>query len=133
MTYENGESVDIKLTVEGEKPFSNCELIEFETSKFPEAMLYINRDGGILITCDSIKNWVAADKYFSQASADMSAKQGFFGEASISPIWLNVCEVKPSDFAKLNDLSFKHLLSAHGKPLLDNADVRVKQSIANLD
>lgn len=121
MIHKNGKVTDVVLTPGGPMPFPHCDVIIFETSKISEGILFLDTNDGIIITCDSIKNWIGPDEYFSQETARSYQKQGFFGKASISPIWLQASETKKSDFDKLRKLSFKHLLSAHGEPLLNDA------------
>jgi hypothetical protein len=129
MEHKHGRTADYLLKLNGEMPFTTCSFIPFDTSKFPEGVLHIDQEGGILITCDSIKNWVSADPFFSSESAISYEKQGFFGVATISSIWKNACEVQASDFKKLTSLKFNHLLSAHGEPLLDQAYEAVTKTI----
>ena len=121
--------VDVELTEQGKQPFENCSLFTFSTAKFPEAIIHINQHGGILISCDSIKNWIAPDQFFNKQTADLYQKQGFFGKATISKVWQNSMTVKASDFERLKKLSFKHLLSAHGEPLLGTAYQDVASTI----
>ena len=90
-------------------------------------MIHINRHGGILLSCDSIKNWLSSDEYFSEQTTAIYQNQGFFGKAAISKIWQQAMAVKASDFEKLKELSFRHLLSAHG--LLDTAYQDVADTI----
>jgi hypothetical protein len=129
MNHANNRETDIQLIPNGQMPIPNCSLFIFETSKYPEAILHIAQHGGILITCDSIKNWLAADEFFSDETAKLYKEQGFFGSASISNVWKQACEVKSSDFDRLKTLTFRHLLSAHGEPLLNNAYELVAKTI----
>ena len=110
-------------------PFPDCSFFIFETSIYPEGFLHITKEGGILITCDSIKNWVSADPFFSTETAKLYDEQGFFGYASVSKIWQDACNIQASDFIKLKALSFCHLLSAHGDPLLNDADSKLTTTI----
>ena len=121
--------IDIEFTAQGQQPFANCSLLPFSTAKFPEAVIHINRHGGILLSCDSIKNWIGPDEYFSEQTAAAYQEQGFFGKAAISKIWQQAMAVKASDFEKLKKLPFRHLLSAHGEPLLDTAYQDVAETI----
>lgn len=121
---------DILLQPNSPMPFADCSVFIFETSKHPEAILHIAKAGGILVTCDSIKNWESADKFFSAATAKLYQQQNLFGIASISDVWLQACNVKTEDFDKLKSLRFKHLLSAHGQPLLNNAYESVMKTLA---
>lgn len=130
MKNDNDRSADIELIPGGQMPFPGCSFFLFETSAHPEGALHIAQEGGILITCDSIKNWLGPDKFFSKETAKLYEEQGFFGAASISSVWRQACNVKASDFARLKLLKFRHLLSAHGDPLLNNAYELVSKTIA---
>ncbi|HET9843041.1 MAG TPA: hypothetical protein VFP93_00110 [Gammaproteobacteria bacterium] len=119
--HDNNKSTDVELIPHGEMPFPDCSVFVFETSIHPEAILQVNREGGILITCDSVKNWTCIDPFFSEQTGKLYEKLGFLGEATISKIWQQACNIQAHDFARLKLLHFKHLLSAHGEPLLHNA------------
>jgi len=129
MEHHNNRQPDYLLTPKGEKPFSDCSIFIFETSVHPEGILHIAREEGILITCDSIKNWVTADEYFNEASAKFYEKEGIFGVATITNIWKETCQVQAADFERLKELHFTHLLSAHGEPLLNDAYEAVTETI----
>lgn len=129
MKHDHNKITDMPLIPNGQMPFSNCSVFIFETSKFPEAILHLAQHGGILITCDSIKNWIAPDPFFSPETAELYQAQGFFGAASISTIWQQACGVSASDFERLKTLEFRHLFSAHGEPLLDHANELVAKTI----
>jgi hypothetical protein len=132
MKHENNRVTDIDLTPNGLMPFQNCTLFVFDTSVHPEGILHIDQDGGILVACDSIKNWLGGDQFFSSETEKLYEAQGFFGPASISPIWKQACAVKASDFIRLQSFSFNHLLSAHGDPLLDKANIELKKTIKKI-
>lgn len=129
MQHANNRNTDFLLHANGEMPFPHSSIFIFETSAYPEGILHIAQEGGILITCDSIKNWVTADKFFSAASAKSYEEQGFFGVASISTVWKQACQVKASDFARLQSLKFQHLLGAHGDPLMNTAHEAITKTI----
>lgn len=129
MKHDDNRLTDIELVPDGMMPFPNCSLLVFETSSYPEGILYIAQEGGIIITCDSVKNWLEPDQFFSLETAKLYEEQGLFGTATISNIWKQACNVEASDFFKLNSLKFRHLLSAHGKPLLNNAHEQVARTI----
>lgn len=129
MEHDNNRIADVELTSTGQMPFPNCSFLQFETSKFPEGILHINKEGGILITCDSVKNWVSPDQFFSDETVKLYQAQGFFGSASISNVWKHATGVQASDFEKLKLLSFRHLISAHGEPLLNDAHEKLVKTI----
>ncbi len=126
--HEHHKITDFELGA-NQMPFPNSTLFVFETSIHPEAIIHLDQEGGILITCDSVKNWVNQDPFFSESTAKLYQTLGFFGKASISKIWQDATQVKENDFARLKKLSFNHLISAHGEPLLDEAYDRLMQSI----
>ncbi len=121
MQDQQGCNIDVEWTEQGQQPFSDVLLLPFVTAKFPEALVYLRRHGGILLSCDSIKNWLGSDAYFNEETAALYQVQGAFGKATISKIWQQAMGVEASDFEKLKTLNFKHLLSAHGEPLLETA------------
>lgn len=131
MQDEHGHSTHFELTTQTKLPF-NASVFIFETSKFPEAILHINHEGGIIITCDSIKNWLGPDEYFNEESAKLYQDNASFGPASISKVWQQACQVDISDFNRLLQLPFRHLLSAHGQPLLHHAHEQVTNTINKL-
>ncbi len=129
MKHDHHKATDIELMVNGVMPFPDCSLFIFETSLYPECILHLNREDGILMTCDSVKNWTKPDDFFSISTAKLYQQLEFFGEATISKIWQQACQVKAQDFLKLQSLAFKHLLSAHGEPLLNEAHERLTETI----
>ncbi len=124
MKEECGQGTDSEMDVEivpnGQTPFSGCCFYVFETSSCPEAVLHIDQEGGILVVCDCVKNWLSPDQFFSATTAQAHQQEGMIGPANIA-FWCNACGVKRSDFSKLLSLSFQHLLSAHGEPIRKNA------------
>jgi hypothetical protein len=129
MNHDHGHTPVQELIPNGPMPFSSGSFLPFETSIFPEGVIHLDREGGILITCDSIKNWTIIDPYFSPETGLMYQQQGLLGQASLSDIWLQACQVQKSDFLRLMNLRFRHLLSAHGEPLLNTAHELIGQSI----
>ena len=129
MVHDHNHTTDIEMVSGSKMPFDKGSFFVFETAKQPEGALHIAQEGGILITCDSIKNWLAPDQFFNAETAKTYEDQGLFGAASISTVWKKACNVKSSDFARLKTFSFHHLLSAHGEPLLNNAYELVAKTI----
>ena len=113
-------------------PFSGCHVYEFKTSKFPECVLLLEKEGGILITCDCIHNWLKHDQYFDMKTTMLLKVRGAFGEAHLNPIWRNACEQTTDHFQPIVDMTFKHLMSAHGAVLLNHAREKLIQSIAEV-
>jgi hypothetical protein len=121
MEHPHGITADKQLIQGGEMPFSGCTVFAFETVKLPECILRIDRDGGILVACDSLQNWVAPDEFFSEESRQTMTGMGFFQPANFGPVWMQVNEPRAEDFVRLRELPFRHVLCGHGEPLRDRA------------
>lgn len=132
MTYTRGENTDRTLENGQPGPNSDSTAFVFDTPKLPEAILHLNRHGGIAISCDSIQNMLGPDEYFNAAAAESKARLGFFKKAVIAPGWLKFGEPKNQDIERILNLKFRHLISAHGEPLLDEAFAAVSASVSEL-
>jgi len=131
MEFSHGEKVDFDLK-EGKLPLKDAELFTFKSTLQPEALILINKDGGILIACDSIKNWTKKDGFFDDETFAMMTKLGSIGEAKIDSTWLGAMKPSKEELAKILTLKFEHLLSAHGEPLKKRAKSAVSYSINNI-
>jgi hypothetical protein len=121
MTIGDGLKVDRQLAVDGAMPFRSCSLFVFRTTKRPEAILRLDREGGILIACDSLQNWIEPDEFFDPETVETMRKMGFFTPAGLGLAWLHESEPKAEDFLRLKAVPFKHALCGHGRPFLDRA------------
>ena len=117
------------LTEESELPFADAELFCFKGLKQPEAVLLLEKDGGILFTCDAIQH------YGNYGRSNLPARImmpliGFPKMTLIGPIWLKVLTPEggslKSEFERLLTLEFDNLLSAHGSYLRGGAHAAVE-------
>ncbi len=129
MTHESGAQTDAELVAGGPTPVQDCAVFVFETSKQPEGLLLLDREGGIAIACDSLQNWERTDRFFDDASVKMMTDFGFIRRANIGPGWARICEPQAPDFTRLKQLRFRHLLSGHGTPLRDDAYEAICETI----
>ena len=60
----------------------------------------------------------------------MMTAQRMIGPANIPSTWIGACDPRVDDFQRLLALPFRHLISAHGEPLRDEAHARVAASVA---
>ncbi|MEN9579694.1 MAG: hypothetical protein RJA70_2703 [Pseudomonadota bacterium] len=132
MVHEHAVPTHVELHNGSPGPFPESVGFEFQTSKHPEGALLFAEHGGILVTCDSLQNWESADEFFDEESKSRMGAAGFFHSANVGPGFRAACSPEPADFEALLRLPFRHLLSAHGTPLLENAKTQVRQRLVEL-
>ena len=128
MEHKAGMVTSDLMTAGAELPIKDASLFVFETSKMPEGLILIDRAGGILVSCDSLQNGVEADAFFSELGATRMQSLGFIRPANIGPEWLRACEPEKSDFTRIIDLDFQHLLPSHGRPIQNTAKEKFSAS-----
>jgi len=132
MTHLHHQSATDELQTDGPLPFSNASFFSYESSRLPEGLILLHKEGGVVIAADSLQNWATTDAFFNEKGAQMMQKIGFIRPANIGPEWRRKCEPKAEDFTKVKALAFRHLLPSHGMPLLHTAKEQISQTIAEL-
>jgi hypothetical protein len=130
MRVQEGLTVDKELREGGEMPFGDCTLFEFKTVARPEGILRLDREGGIMIACDSLQNWVEPDQFFDEETVPTMEKMNFFKKAGLGLAWLHESHPKPEDFERLKKVHYKHALCGHGYPLKHEAQEEYHKTIA---
>lgn len=126
--HADGREAD-RLLSDSEPLPCGARLFVFRSAKYPEAALLLPGQGGTLVTCDAIQNWAAIDRFFSAETAAMFTAQGLIRPANIPSTWLAACAPARADFERLLALDFRHLVSAHGEPLLEDAHGRIEATV----
>lgn len=130
VTHADGRATARTLAPGGPCPLADGQVFAFASARVPEAAVLLAREGGILITCDAIQNWTHVDRFFSPQCGELFAAQGLIRPANIPSTWREACRPDPDEFARLLALPFRHLISAHGEPLRDEAHARVAAGVA---
>src|SRR5262249_31417891 len=128
-SHADGRATDHVLAEGAALPIADARAFVFASAKHPEAAVLLARDGGILITCDAVQNWTEVDRFFSVACGAVPAAHGLIRPANVPSTWRHACEPSVTDFERLLTLPFRHLISAHGEPLRDEAHARVRASV----
>jgi hypothetical protein len=110
-------------------PIKNAVCYLFKNATPVEGFLYLKQEGGIIITCDSVKNWLEIDSFFDEETAKRALLNGEISKARISPIWLQATGLQKRDFEPLLNLNFVHLISAHGDVLYNTAYTDIQKSL----
>jgi hypothetical protein len=132
MEHKGELAPDRFLRVGGEMPTHSLSLFVYDSSRLPEAMFLLDREGGILITADSLQNWTQPDEFFTEMAAERMAQVGFFKPANIGPEWRRFCQPDAQEFVMVAELEFQHLLPSHGTPLLYTAKQNLMTGSAEL-
>lgn len=132
VTHDSGLPTTDELVPGGPMPFTDGSLFEWDITKAREALLLIHRDGGILVACDSLQNWADVDRFFDDSTAVAMRRLGFIQPTAVGPAWRQFCEPQPADFARILALPFRHLLSAHGPPVVGDAHERYAHTFKQL-
>ena len=127
-------NIDNPLTDEAELPFSGGRLFLFKETKQPECVLLMERDGGVLLTCDAIQHY--GDYSYNNIPARIIMPFiGFPRTTIVGPLWLKGMTPEngslESEFRDLLKLSFDKLLSAHGTLLTTGAHAAVATAVEN--
>ncbi len=115
-----------------ELPVADLQPFFFEQTVAPEAALLLARDGGLLLTCDSVQHWAPSD-LMSPVTKLLTGVMGFQKPAQIGPPWRKRMTPKGGslrgDFERLAALPFERLVGAHGGVLEANAAAVLRRSI----
>lgn len=124
---------DHVLSAGCELPVANAELFAFELPMAPETALLIRRDGGLLITADSLQHHEAYTNCSPPMVERMKAA-GFDLTTIVGPIWQQRLTPKGGtlkpDFDRLLALDFKHHISAHGALARNTAHALAEAAVA---
>lgn len=115
---------DVVLDAQTELPLDNARLILFESASPGEGLLLLDRDGGIIVSGDCLQNWATTDRYFSLPAKLMMRLMGFIKPHNVGPGWLKAAKPDRTEVKRQLDLDFRHVLPAHGSPVLGEARER---------
>lgn len=128
-THGDGKPADRPLIDGGEVPIAQARAVVFTTAAHPEAALLLERSGGVLVTCDAVQSWAGSDPYFSPETAAMFEAGGLLRRVNVPSTWVDACKPRVEDFERLLALPFRHLVTAHGVPALEDARERLKEGV----
>lgn len=95
----------------------------------PEALLRLPHHGGVLIVGDCLQNWAKSDAYWSLPARIAMPLLGFVKPHNVGPAWLKSCKPPKADLRAVLELSFSHVLPAHGAPVLADGVAKYRPAI----
>jgi hypothetical protein len=130
----HGPAPEHLLEEAGPLPIEGAQLMLFAHSRRPEGLLLLQRDGGILLTCDCLQYYTDR-RFCSLAARIMMPLMGFPLKMLIGPLWKKAQtpegESLRADFERIVELDFEHLISAHGSLKRGDAKQAVQQAIVD--
>lgn len=132
-THYAEPSPDAVLDEEAALPIRAARVITFRRTRAPEAVVLIERDGGLLVTCDSFQH------YAGRSRATLAARLvmrwfGYTQATQVSPLWLKYMtpagDDLRADFDRILAFDFERLISAHGALLDHGAHAAVARAVA---
>ena len=119
---------DAEIDASTALPLERASVYLFATRP-PEGLLILARDGGLVVSGDSLQHWAALDPYFNWFGGFMMKRLGFIKPHNVGPAWLKQAKPAVSDLRGVLALEFEHLLPAHGAPVLGGAKSAFRPAI----
>jgi hypothetical protein len=130
-TPDTYHQADMEMHDASELPLLGAKLYVIPASP-PEGLLLLEREGGIMISGDSLQNWRAPDAYFSLLAKPMMRWMGFMKPHNVGPAWFKRTKPPLSSMLGILDLDFDHVLPAHGEPVHGSAKANYRPRIEAL-
>jgi len=121
---------DVILNEHSELPIADAKLLLFNSSTPKEALIYLERDNGIVISGDSLQHWTHADPFFNWPAKLMM--RGFMREHGIGPGWVRFAKPDLAEVMAVMERPFEYLIPAHGKFVANHASTHYRASLEKL-
>ena len=123
---------DVIMDDETDLPVRGARLIRFASARPGEALLYLDREDGIVVSGDCLQNWGSTDRYFSLPARLFMRFMGFIKPHNVGPGWLKVANPDVAEIKALLDIEFQHVLPCHGAAVIGDARKLFEPAISRL-
>jgi len=125
---------DVELDEDTPLPIHDARVMTFHATRAPECVVLIEREGGLLVTCDSVQHYANWQRTSLVARLVMRYF-GFTKSTLVGPLWLKYMTSKGgdlrADYERLLELKFDKLISAHGSLVEKGAHAAVVKAVQN--
>ncbi|WP_346838351.1 hypothetical protein [Microbulbifer sp. SAOS-129_SWC] len=120
----------------GDCPVPGGRFMEFHRAQFPEAVLWLPYNGGLLLACDALQYW-SSWHGCSWCGRNLLRLAGFRRGLQVAPSWRarvtpphgDVAHWLQADFERLLTLPILHFMAAHGDFCADTAGEQLAAAI----
>jgi hypothetical protein len=110
-------------------PLAGARLYRFVSVPGGEALLLLEREGGIVIAGDSLQNWTAPDAYMNWPGRWALRLMGFLAPHNVGPGWLKQLKPAAEELEGILALPFEHVLPSHGDPVIGGAREKYRPAV----
>ncbi len=110
-------------------PIPGAKTIEISSSKPKELLLFLDVQGGTIISGDCLQNWQSADKHFDWLGKVLMKLMGFIKPYNVGPGWRKYTKPDSLELEKKLGIDFENVIPAHGQPVLGSASELYKPAI----
>lgn len=121
---------DVWLDEASALPLPDSQLVIVKSSSPPEGLLLLKRDGGVLVTGDSLQNTPGPDEFVNFPAKIMLKRFGFFGPHLVGAGWLQFAQPSAEEVRSLLRLDFEHVLPGHGDPVISGAKEKYRPALS---
>lgn len=134
MAPEKGGAVtymepDVWLNEQSALPLPDARLKLFSSSKPPEALCILAREGGIVIAGDSLQHSPEPSEFHNFLAKLMMKRMGFFKPYNVGPGWLQFAHPTADDVRSVLELDFEHVLPCHGDAVIGGAKEKFRPAL----
>lgn len=112
---------DVYISKDSKLPLPDATVYNLPCENTVELLIRLDRNGGILLSCDALQNTPKADEFVNLPAKIMMKKMGFYKPYNLGPGWVSFAKPKLSAIRSILDIDFQHVLMGHGDPVIDNA------------
>ncbi len=120
---------DVWLNEQSTLPLPDARLKVFASSKPPEALCILEREGGIVIAGDSLQHSPEPSEFHNFLAKLMMKRMGFFKPYNVGPGWLQFAHPTAADVRSVLELDFEHVLPCHGDPVIGDAKEKFRPTL----
>lgn len=113
-------------------PIGDASMMIIRSIDPTEGVLRLDREGGILVTGDSLQHTPRPDEFVNLPGKLFMRAAGFFKPYNVGPGWLKFGKPDPAEVRGILDLEFEHVLPGHGTPVLGGAREKYRPALESL-